>query len=53
MLCVFTCFLSFHKIHFQFDMQDKHDVKCSFCDTILRTTLSAIICTKCEKVAHI
>ena len=31
-------------------MQDKHSVKCSFCDNVVSTTLSAVICPDCLKV---
>ena len=30
-------------------MQDKHSVKCSFCDNVVSTTLSAVICPECLK----
>ena len=31
-------------------MQDKRNVKCSFCERVVNTTFSAVICPECEAV---
>lgn len=36
-----------------FAMQSKHNVKCSFCDRMVNTVLSAVICPDCEAVKRL
>ena len=34
-------------------MQDKRNVKCSFCERVVNTTFSAVICPECEAVVNL